>query len=120
MPTVAAVDVVSAIPKPRAEASDDSASAANGLRITTLMELESWCSDDWPDCEYWRCMVMAAAVDLGSHAEDLINHRVALVYLRGRRLSLTDLFRHDANYKDLEAAADHANDVISDEINGVE
>lgn len=64
MPTADAVAAVSAIPRPRAGALDETAAAANGLRVTTLMELESWCSDDWPEHEYWRCVVMAAAAKL--------------------------------------------------------
>lgn len=118
MPTAAAVDVASAIPKPRGGVSDEAAAAANGLRITTLMELESWCSDEWPDCEYWRCVVMAAAVDLCGQLFAMDgNYREAGQYLRWRRSALCDELRQGDGYENLQAAREHADDIISDEIN---
>lgn len=118
MPTAAAVDVASAIPKPRGGVSDEAAAAANGLRITTLMELESWCSDEWPDHEYWRCVVMAAAIDLCGVVFDVDgNYREAANYLRWRRSALCDELRQGDGYENLQAAREHADDVISDEIN---
>ncbi|MBX3448221.1 MAG: ParB/RepB/Spo0J family partition protein [Planctomycetaceae bacterium] len=118
MPTADAVAAVSAIPKPRGGVSDEAAAAANGLRITTLMELESWCSDEWPDCEYWRCVVMAAAVDLCGQLFAMDgNYREAGQYLRWRRSALCDELRQGDGYENLQAAREHADDVISDEIN---
>ncbi len=118
MPTADAVAAVSANPRPRAEVLDEAAAAANGLRVTTLMELESWCSDDWPEHEYWRCVVMAAAVDLCGQLFDVNgNYHEAARYLRWRRGFLSDELRQDSSYEGLQAAREHAEDVISDEIN---
>jgi ParB/RepB/Spo0J family partition protein len=102
---------------PRGVGSDQAADEANGLRIASLMELETWCGDDWPDCEYWRCVASAAAVELGGLPQQMTNYVTALAHLRQRRNELMQELRHDPGYAGLKDANDQAQQIIADEIN---
>lgn len=120
LPTAATVDAASAAPKRSRWEWDDAAASANGLRVTTLGELTTWCGDEWPEHEYWRCVAIAAAIDLGCleiPSIGQLDHHAAIRSLTIHRLGRRDDLKSGTDWESLRADDEHAGDVISDEIN---